>query len=108
MRLSLTPLVGPRCRSTIRILFTYGHTRQLASAAREHLVPLAGHTPCLAGIEQRCLVDIDSLLRPVYGHTKAGANLTDVAKELGYANHSLISKKLAKIRKQAQEFFGSN
>jgi len=31
-------------------------------------------------------------------------NLTDVAKELGYANHSPISKKLAKIRKQAEEF----
>lgn len=33
-------------------------------------------------------------------------SLTDVAKELGYANHSPISKKLAQIRKQAEKFFG--
>jgi len=35
-------------------------------------------------------------------------NLTGVAKELGYANHSPISKKLAKIRRQAEEYFGAN
>lgn len=35
-------------------------------------------------------------------------NLTDVAVELGYANHSPISKKLAKIRKQAEKFFELN
>jgi hypothetical protein len=35
------------------------------------------------------------------GHTK----LTDIASEMGYANHSPISKKLAKIRKQAEAFF---
>jgi hypothetical protein len=31
--------------------------------------------------------------------------LTEVAGELGYANHSAVSKRLARIRKQAQEFF---
>jgi hypothetical protein len=36
------------------------------------------------------------------GYTK----LTDVATEMGYANHSPISKKLARIRRQAQKFFG--
>lgn len=36
------------------------------------------------------------------GYTK----LTDIAAELGYANHSPISKRLAKIRRQAQAFFG--
>lgn len=35
------------------------------------------------------------------GYTK----LTDIAAELGYANHSPVSKKLAKIRRQAQVFF---
>jgi hypothetical protein len=35
------------------------------------------------------------------GHTK----LTDIAGEMGYANHSPISNKLAKIRQQAQAFF---
>jgi hypothetical protein len=37
---------------------------------RAHLVALAARTPLLAGIDQRCFIDIDSLLRPVYGHAK--------------------------------------
>ena len=35
---------------------------------------LAQRTPLLPGIEQRAFVDIDSLLRPVYGHAKQGAS----------------------------------
>ncbi|WP_283818579.1 hypothetical protein [Jatrophihabitans telluris] len=31
--------------------------------------------------------------------------LTHIASEMGHANHSPISKKLAKIRKQAEAFF---
>jgi Transposase DDE domain group 1 len=54
--------------------FTYGHTRQLASAARAHLVNLIGRTGLLPGIETQTYVDIDSLLRPVFGHTKQGAS----------------------------------
>jgi hypothetical protein len=54
--------------------FTYGHTRQLAAVLRGHLVALAGQTRVLHGIGQRCFVDIDSLLRPVYGHAKQGAS----------------------------------
>lgn len=54
--------------------FTFGHTRQLASAARAHLVALAARTPILAGADQRVFLDIDSLLRPVYGHAKQGAS----------------------------------
>ena len=54
--------------------FTHGHTRQLASAARAHLVALARCTPLLPGAEQRVFCDIDSLLRPVYGHAKQGAS----------------------------------
>lgn len=54
--------------------FTHGHTRQLASAARAHLIGLAERTPCVPGIDEQCFVDIDSLLRPVYGHAKAGAS----------------------------------
>jgi hypothetical protein len=41
---------------------------------RRHLIALAKHTPILDGIAQRCFVDIDSLLRPVYGHAKQGAS----------------------------------
>ena len=54
--------------------FTHGHASQLASAARAHLLALAGRTDLLPGIEQVAFVDIDSLLRPVYGHAKQGAS----------------------------------
>jgi hypothetical protein len=54
--------------------FTHGHTRQLGSVLRAHLVNLVGCTGLLPGIDCRALVDIDSLLRPVYGHNKQGAS----------------------------------
>jgi len=54
--------------------FTFGHAGQLAAVARAHLVALANRTPLLAGIEECAFVDIDSLLRPVYGHAKQGAS----------------------------------
>ena len=54
--------------------FTHGHTLQLASVARAHLVNLAKRTDLLPGIEQQAFIDIDSLLRPVYGHAKQGAS----------------------------------
>ena len=54
--------------------FTFGHANQLAAVARAHLVALAARTPLLPGIEERAFLDIDSLLRPVYGHHKQGAS----------------------------------
>src|SRR5215475_5663482 len=54
--------------------FTFGHVRQLATVLRRFLVTLAARTPVLAGIDRRCYLDIDSLLRPVYGKTKQGAS----------------------------------
>jgi len=54
--------------------FTHGHTRQLAAVARVHLVNLVRRTGLLPGIEERAFIDIDSLLRPVYGHAKQGAS----------------------------------
>jgi DDE family transposase len=54
--------------------FTHGHTSQLASVARAHLVSLVERTSLLPGIEQQAYIDIDSLLRPVYGHAKQGAS----------------------------------
>jgi hypothetical protein len=42
--------------------------------ARAHLVNLAERTDLLPGIEIQAFVDIDSLLRPVYGRTKQGAS----------------------------------
>ncbi len=54
--------------------FTNGHAKQLASVARAHLIGLTEHTDVLAGIGELTYVDIDSLLRPVYGHAKQGAS----------------------------------
>ncbi len=54
--------------------FTHGHTLQLASVLRAHLVNLARRTELLPGIDRQAFVDIDSLLRPVYGHAKQGAS----------------------------------
>jgi hypothetical protein len=54
--------------------FTHGHVRQLAAVLRRFLVALAERTPVLAGISERAYVDIDSLLRPVYGKAKQGAS----------------------------------
>lgn len=54
--------------------FTHDHSLQLASVARAHLVNLVQQTGLLPGIESRAYVDIDSLLRPVFGHAKQGAS----------------------------------
>jgi DDE family transposase len=54
--------------------FTHGHTLQLASVLRAHLVGLVHHCDLLPGIGERAYVDIDSLLRPVFGHAKQGAS----------------------------------
>jgi hypothetical protein len=53
--------------------FTHGHSLRLASAARAHLINLVRRTGLLPGIETKAFIDIDSLLRPVYGHAKQGA-----------------------------------
>lgn len=53
--------------------FTFGHVRQLGAVARRFLVALAGATPLLAGAEAVTYVDVDSLLRRVYGTAKQGA-----------------------------------
>jgi hypothetical protein len=54
--------------------FTHGHTSQLGWVARAHLVSLARRTELLAGIDQQAYIDIDSLLRPVFGYQKQGAS----------------------------------
>src|SRR6476659_10989198 len=63
--------------STVGILlreFSFGHANQLAAVARAHLIALAARTPLLPGTAERMFLDIDSLLRPVYGHHKQGAS----------------------------------
>jgi hypothetical protein len=54
--------------------FTHGHVRQLSAVLRRFLVSLAERTPLLPGIADRTYLDIDSLLRPVYGKAKQGAS----------------------------------
>ena len=53
--------------------FSYGHVLQLITVLKTMLVTLAVRTPILAGANDTVFVDIDSLLRRVYGHQKAGA-----------------------------------
>ena len=53
--------------------FTHGHVQQLAAVLRAMLVGLAQRTPVLAGADQVTYVDIDALLRRVYGTHKRGA-----------------------------------
>ncbi len=54
---------------------THGHTLQLTSVLRAHLVNLVGQTAVLLpGLQQQAIIDIDSLLRPVFGHGKQGAS----------------------------------
>lgn len=68
---------GRHAHSTVGTLlreFTFGHARQLESVLREHLVTLCERTDLLAGADQQVFIDIDSLLRPVYGHAKQGAS----------------------------------
>jgi hypothetical protein len=65
---------APSTVGTLLREFTFGHNRQLESVLREHLVDLSARTDILPAIAERAFIDIDSLLRPVYGHTKQGAS----------------------------------
>ena len=65
---------APSTLGTLLREFSFGHARQLESVLREHLIALAGRAELLAGLDQQAFIDIDSLLRPVYGHAKQGAS----------------------------------
>jgi len=73
MRLLFEQVYAPATLGQFLREFTHGHGLQLASAARAHLVNLVGVSGLLPGIGSRAYVDIDSLLRPVFGHAKQGA-----------------------------------
>lgn len=64
--------------------FTWGHALQLEAAARDLLTALAVRTPLLPGASRQTYVDVDSLLRRVYGHAKQGASFGH-AKVGGYS-----------------------
>src|SRR6516165_9658230 len=65
---------APSTIGTLLREFTFGHARQLESVLRAHLVALCARVDLLPGAAEQVFVDIDSLLRPVYGHAKQGAS----------------------------------
>ena len=65
---------APSTVGTLLREFTFGHARQLESVLREHLVALCRRVELLPGADEQVFIDIDSLLRPVYGHAKQGAS----------------------------------
>jgi hypothetical protein len=65
---------APSTIGTLLREFTFGHARQLESVLREHLSALCQCVDLMPGADARAFVDIDSLLRPVYGHAKQGAS----------------------------------
>jgi len=65
---------APSTIGTLLREFTFGHARQLESVLAGHLGALCRRVDLLADADERAFVDIDSLLRPVYGHAKQGAS----------------------------------
>lgn len=65
---------APSTVGTLLREFSFGHARQLESVLREHLIALAARVEILPGLAEQAFIDIDSLLRPVYGHAKQGAS----------------------------------
>src|SRR5467141_260420 len=53
--------------------YTWGNVAQLEKAGREFLIALAGEAPLLPGAQTLAFIDIDSMQKRVYGHSKQGA-----------------------------------
>ncbi len=83
--------------------FTHGHASQLAAVARAHLIALAKRTSVLAGIEEQAYIDIDSLLRPVYGKTKQtshGETCQAAAAGSSRCDHAVVSSYRVPVLRQ--------
>ena len=65
---------APSTIGTLLREFTFGHARQLDAVLGEHLGALCERVDLLVGATEQVFIDIDSLLRPVYGHAKQGAS----------------------------------
>src|SRR3954453_23068026 len=65
---------APSTVGTLLREFTFGHARQLDSVLADHLAGLCEQVNLLPGSDVRAFVDIDSLIRPVYGHARQGAS----------------------------------
>jgi hypothetical protein len=61
---------APSTIGTLLREFSFGHAWQLESVLRDHLRHLCHRVDLLPGADQRVVIDIDSLLRPVYGPSK--------------------------------------
>lgn len=72
MRSLFTSVYAPSTLGSFLRTFTHGHVRQLQAAARDTLIGLAGRAPILPGADVLTFVDIDSMLRRVYGKQKQG------------------------------------
>jgi hypothetical protein len=72
MRSLFTSVYAPSTLGSFLRMFTHGHVRQLQAAARDTLIGLAGRVPLLEGADVLAFVDIDSMLRRVYGKQKQG------------------------------------
>ena len=65
---------APSTIGTLLREFSFGHARQLESVLCHHLAALCDRVDLLPAANERVFIDIDSLLRPVYGHAKQGAS----------------------------------
>src|SRR5215213_2554952 len=74
MKALFTRVYAPSTIGTLLREFTFGHARQLDSVLTAHLAGLCERVDLLPGAEVRAFVDVDSLVRPVYGHAKQGAS----------------------------------
>ena len=74
MKTLFDDVYAPSTIGTLLREFTFGHARQLESVLREHLGALCERVALLPGAAKRAFIDIDSLLRPVYGNAKQGAS----------------------------------
>lgn len=72
MRSLFTGVYAPSTLGSFFRTFTHGHVRQLQAAARDTLIGLTGRAPILDGADVLTFVDIDSMLRRVYGKQKQG------------------------------------
>lgn len=67
-----TSVYAPSTLGSFMRMFTHGHVRQLQAAARDTLIGLTRRAPLLTGADTVCFVDIDSMLRRMYGKQKQG------------------------------------
>jgi hypothetical protein len=74
MKTLFDSVYAPSTVGTLLREFSFGHARQLESVLREHLVALCERIDLLPSAGERVFIDIDSLLRPTYGHAKQGAS----------------------------------